>query len=478
LSFKKSFFKNILTFGGYNYTSQIANFLSTMVLSRLLLPEEYGYVALITVFTGFVVIFADAGLSMAIVRSDYGRTFHRAITNLSFYIGVILFLLMLILAYPIALFYNDLNLIFPTMVMSLTFIAGAFKIVPMSIYTKALDFNFVGKVRLIANIASIALMIILAFLGFSYWSLIIPQIIMHLWQYIMFERRLKLGFHLYHISYTIVAFRKTRSLITNLSGFNLVNYWARNADNLLIGKLYSSYDLGIYSRAYKLLLLSLNLISGIFGTVLYPSLKKYETEGGDIRSEYASILGIISLINYPVGAILILFPEIFVKILWGADWMMVAELLPYFGLLIFFQTMISTTGHMFILLEKEKLFMQVGIVTSVLMVAAIAWGALYSMVMVAVAYTFCFMIVIVPINIYFGFIKAFGYPWKFILSFWLPKIIIGIAILVTIYLSIILWQVIFMALLLVHILYYQRNDLGKLAGVVQRRVSNKNSKFV
>ncbi|MFU8844809.1 MAG: oligosaccharide flippase family protein, partial [Bacteroidales bacterium] len=264
----------------------------------------------------------------------------------------------------------------------------------------------------------------------------------------------------------------------NLSGFNLVNYWARNADNLLIGKLYSSYDLGIYSRAYKLLLLSLNLISGIFGTVLYPSLKKYETEGGDIRSEYASILGIISLINYPVGAILILFPEIFVKILWGADWMMVAELLPYFGLLIFFQTMISTTGHMFILLEKEKLFMQVGIVTSVLMVAAIAWGALYSMVMVAVAYTFCFMIVIVPINIYFGFIKAFGYPWKFILSFWLPKIIIGIAILVTIYLSIILWQVIFMALLLAHILYYQRNDLGKLAGVVQRRVSNKNSKFV
>ncbi|MFU8843273.1 MAG: oligosaccharide flippase family protein, partial [Bacteroidales bacterium] len=210
MSFKKSFFKNILTFGGYNYTSQIANFLSTIVLSRLLLPEEYGYVALITVFTGFVVIFADAGLSMAIVRSDYGRTFHRAVTNLSFYIGVILFLLMLILAYPIALFYNDLNLIFPTMVMSLTFIAGAFKIVPMSIYTKALDFNFVGKVRLIANIASIALMIILAFLGFSYWSLIIPQIIMHLWQYIMFERRLKLGFHLYPISYTIVAFRKTR----------------------------------------------------------------------------------------------------------------------------------------------------------------------------------------------------------------------------------------------------------------------------
>jgi teichuronic acid exporter len=473
LSFKKSFFKNILTFGGYNYTSQIANFLSTIVLSRLLLPAEYGYVALITVFTGFVVIFADAGLSMAIVRSDYGRTFHRAMTNLSFYIGLILFILMLLLAYPIALFYNDVNLVLPTMVMSLTFIVGAFKIVPMSIYTKQLDFNFVGKVRLIANLLSIGLMIVLAFLGFSYWSLIIPQIFLHLWQYVMFERRLKLGFRFYPFSYSIVAFRKTRSLITNLSGFNLVNYWARNADNLLIGKLYSSYDLGIYSRAYKLLLLSLNLISGIFGTVLYPSLKKYESEGGDIRAEYASILGVISLINYPVGAILILFPKIFVRLLWGNDWIMVADLLPYFGLLIFFQTMISTSGHMYILLEREQLFMKVGIATSVLMVAAIAWGAMHSMLMVAIAYTFCFMVVIVPINLYYGFIKAFGYKWKFIFQFWLPKVITGLAILISIYLSLVLWQVVFMLLLLAHILFYQRKDLINLARVARTRIRNK-----
>jgi teichuronic acid exporter len=466
LSFKKSFFKNILTFGGYNYTSQMANFLSSIVLSRLLMPEEYGYVALITVFTGFVVIFADAGLSMAIVRSDYGRTFHRAVTNLSFYIGVILFLVMVLLAYPIALFYNDVNLVFPTLVMSLTFIVGAFKIVPMSIYTKELDFNFVGKVRLIANLVSIGLMIILAFLGFSYWSLILPQIILHLWQYVMFERRLKLGFRFYPLSYTIVAFRKTRSLITNLSGFNLVNYWSRNADNLLIGKLYGSGDLGIYSRAYKMLLLSLNLITGIFGTVLYPSLKKYDSEGGDIRSEYAGILGIISLINFPIGAILILFPEIFVRILWGNDWIMVAELLPYFGLLIFFQTLISTTGNMFILLEKEKLFMRIGVVTSLLMVAAIALGAMHSMLMVAIAYTFCYMTFIVPINLYFGFLKAFGYKWTFILQFWLPKLFLGIALLIAIYSSMVLWQVVLMSLLLVHILYYQRHDLRKLFWVM------------
>jgi hypothetical protein len=83
------------------------------------------------------------------------------------------------------------------------------------------------------------------------------------------------------------------------------------------------------------------------------------------------------------------------------------------------------------------------------------------------------MVVIVPINLYFGFIKAFGYKWKFIFQFWLPKLITGVALLISIYLSLMLWQVVFMTILLAHILYYQRKDLVNLAKVVQRRVRNK-----
>ena len=119
-------------------------------------------------------------------------------------------------------------------------------------------------------------------------------------QYIFFEYKVRIGFKFYKLSYPIVAYRKTKSLMENLSGYNLVNYWARNADNLIIGKVYSSYDLGIYNRAYKMLQLALSLISGLFGTVLYPSLKKFKSEGGNVNEEYSSILGIISIINFPV----------------------------------------------------------------------------------------------------------------------------------------------------------------------------------
>ena len=115
MSFRKKFFKNILSLAAYSYASQTINFLSSIVLSRLLLPEEYGYVALITVFTGFVIIFSDAGLSYVIIRSDYGRTFQRAVSNLSIYIGLGLYLFMILMAYPISRFYNDPSLVLPTM---------------------------------------------------------------------------------------------------------------------------------------------------------------------------------------------------------------------------------------------------------------------------------------------------------------------------------------------------------------------------
>lgn len=466
-------FKNILTLGGYNYSSQAANFLASIVLSRLLLPEEYGYVALITVFTGFVTIFADAGLSFAIIRSDYGYTFQRAITNLSFYFGMLLFVIMLLLAYPIALFYDDMTLVFPTMVMALTFIAGAFRIAPMAVFSKNLNFNYIGKVKLISNLVSIALMIIMAFLGFSYWSLIIPQIVLNLVQYIMFDLKLRLGFRFYPISYTLVAFRKTKSLITNLSGFNLINYWARNADNLIIGKFYSSYDLGIYNRAYKMLQLSLNVITGLFGTVLYPSLKKFKSEGGDVNSEYMSILGIISLINFPIGAVLILIPHTFVQVLWGENWLGVAELLPYFGILIMFQTMISTTGHVFILLEEEKRFMYLGVTSAIIMVLAIISGAFYSMLMVAIAYAFSYMIFIVPIFLYFGFYKIFGYSMGQILKFWLPKLIMGLGLMISVYFEKQVYLYFLLGIYLLHLLYNQRNELLKIRELTLRKLKKK-----
>jgi O-antigen/teichoic acid export membrane protein len=136
------------------------------------MPKEYGYVALITVFTGFISIFADAGMSYAVIRSDYKNQFQQGLKTITFYMGICLFLLMVVLAFPIAAFYNDNGLILPTIVFSSVFILRSMAIVPTAILTKELKFEFMGRRSLIITIINILFTILLAYFGFSFWSLI------------------------------------------------------------------------------------------------------------------------------------------------------------------------------------------------------------------------------------------------------------------------------------------------------------------
>jgi len=87
-------------------------------------------------------------------------------------------------------------------------------------------------------------MIIMAVLGCSYWSWMIPLMIQPIFKHILIERRVKFGFHLYGWKLTKLALKMVRSLLENFSIFNFINYFARNADNFAVGKFYGAYDLG------------------------------------------------------------------------------------------------------------------------------------------------------------------------------------------------------------------------------------------
>lgn len=457
--FKKGFYSNVLKLGSYQYSSEALSFLSSIILARLLLPKEYGFVALISVVTDFAMIFAGAGIASEIIRSDYGFTFHKAMANLSMIIGLGLCLFTCMLAYPLALFYDNMNLIYPTMIISTQIIFRCMQLAPQALLQKQLKFNYIGKLTFFTTFFTIVMMIVLALLDFSYWALIIPFPVTHFVKYILISRKTGLPFRIYPWKYTVVAFRKSKSIIGNITGFKLINYWARNVDNILIGKIYGEASLGIYNRGYRFLSLSLKLIARLFDTVLYPSLKKLQDQGGLVRKEYLNILGIISLINFPVGLVLILFPQTFVRIMWGPNWMQVADLLPYFGLLVMSQTIMSTAGNLFILFKKERVLLIMGTISAALMVGAIAWGSFYSMLHVARYYTLTYLTLIIPITLFFGFIKACGYNIASLLPFWLPKLILSLGLLTSIWSDHYVITCILMGIYLLHLLHFQRNEI-------------------
>lgn len=462
LNFKKSFFSNIITLGSYNYSSELANFLASIVLARLLVPEEYGIVAMVAVFTNFALIFTGAGIGSDIIRSNYGMTYHKAMANLSLHLSMVLFVLMCLLSYPIARFYDNMNLIWPTIVLASQFLFRGMSMAHYAVLMKKLKFKYMGKVTFFTTLVSISLMIILALLNFSYWSLIIPLVIVEFIKYLLFSKATKIRFKIYPFYYTIAAYRKAKTIIWNILGVSVINYWSKNIDKLLIGKSFGESPLGIYNRGARFLDLSLRLIARLFGTVLYPSLKNLDDNKGNVREEYINILGVISLLNFPVAAILILIPDTFVLILWGPNWTEVSVFLPYFGLLTLTQTLIHTNDVMFKLLRKEhKLFIITMISASVMIIAIVA-GSMFSVLKVAQLLALAYLAIIIPFQLIFGFIKGLNYNIKTIFRFWGPKLLLTNAALYTIWNNRPVWTMAIMGLYCAHLIYFQRKDLKKL----------------
>ncbi len=420
MSFRKGFLQSLLVSGGFNYASQGLLFFSTVVTSRLLSPQSFGFVGLITVFTGFISIFSDSGITLAIIRSDYGRTYHRAVDHLSLLIGVGLCLLCCGLAYPISLFYQNSGLVWPTVALSATFILRCSALVRGALLAKHLQFAAIGQVTLISAVVQVALTIALAWAGWNYWALIVPQIFSALVVLYLYEKKVRLGFRLCTAAQVVVAYRHTRRTIQNLMGFNLVNYWARNADNLVVGKYFGVADLGIYNRAYSLMMMPLTIITGLVSGVLYPNLKKLKSAGGDVLAEYLFVLKIVSLLCFPVSFLLILFPDALVMFLWGKEWRPVGQLLPYFGLLVMSQSLLASTGNILVLFEKEKAMRLGGWVSAFAMICAIVSGAFFSLLAIVQAYSLVFILFVIPFNVSFFFIKTLRFHPGTMLRFWGP----------------------------------------------------------
>ncbi len=474
MGFKKDFIRNTARFGSYTYMVQIIEFVSTIVLSRLISPEEYGFVALIIIFSGFIFVLTNVGIKHAIIRNDYDKAKTKRFFSLSIWIGLTLFVFFTLLAYPIALFYDNMELILPTIVMGFIFIFESVSFVPGSLATKELKFNILGSASVIKTIFQVILMIILAFLGFSYWSLIIPLTLSPLVKFIYLSRKMDVSpaFYTFHDAYDLL--KEIRSLVGSITISGIFNYWSRNIDNLLIGKFFGDASLGLYNRAYRFIYLATRLVTTVFGIVLFPSLKKLKDEGGNVNKEFLTILGGLSIFNYPIGFALILLAKPIVLILWGEDWTGVIQFLPYVGILILIQTIFSATSDFYVLQNKEKTVLKLSIISTVLSIIAIIFGVFYSALHVIIFYTLANLILI-PVQVIIGFYKALKFNIQELLAFWAPKFIMGLLLVYFTYFDHYIGLVIIAVIYLAHLLLYLREDLNELISLIRLKLLKKRS---
>ena len=357
----------------------------SMILARLLSPDDFGLVAMVEVFINFFAIFTEMGLSDALIqKQDINDQHINSVFWLNLLFGGGLAILLFLSAPLIADFYNKPKLRIIVSILSVNLIISSFGIIQSTLLTKKMEFRKLAIRDITVVSFSGVIAIYFASHGFGVWSLVIRSIIMTLMStaLLWFVSEWRPRF-IFSIASTKDIFR----FGSNVASFNIVNFWARNIDNVLIGKFLGSEALGIYSLAYKLMLVPLQNVSWIISRVMFPALSEIQKDLHRVRDAYQKICTVISLITFPMMfGLFALAPEL-VTIVFGKKWeasIMVIRILSICGLV---QSIHTTSGTILLSQGRAELQLRFGLWSSAYAAGAIAVGLNWGINGVAITYT-------------------------------------------------------------------------------------------
>ena len=297
--------------------SQAAQFLASIVLARLLLPSAYGLVAITWSFTGFAALFSDLGLGAALVQSarlterDAATAF--AINGVS---GVVLTLIVVVLRHPLANLFGQPQVATLLAISSLAFTLS-FSVVPLAILERQMQFGKVAAIDVIGATVGFSVSIVCAALGVGAASLVIGPLTTTA---LTSVGTLAAARWMPRAWPSRSAARRLLGFSGHLTGFNFLTYWARNADNLLLGRFAGTTELGLYNRAYMLMLLPLTQVGGVLGRVLLPLFSNLQDDHARLRRAVIRLAGTTSLIVFPVLLGLAAIAHNFVLVAFGPAW--------------------------------------------------------------------------------------------------------------------------------------------------------------
>lgn len=381
------------------------------ILARILSPNDYGIVAVITVFSTFFTTFSDMGFGAAIIQNkELTKEDIDNIYSFTVYISFLLMIIFCICTVPISLFYNDSVYIPLGMILSVSLLFNAMNMVPNGILNRDKKFVSIAIRTVVVYVGASIIAVILAFLGFSYYALAVQAVLTSLFQFLwnIFTTRPKFKF-----KFSMLSIKK----VLNYSGFqfafNIVNYFSRNLDNLLTGKFLGHEELGYYNKSYSLMLYPVNNLTGVISPVLHPILSDYQNKLDIIYQKYMKIVKMLMCIGIFIAPFCYLAAPEIIAILYGDNWDESIVCFQYLAIAIIPQMINSSAGAIFQAIGNTKLLFINSCINTGITITAILIGVL-------VGKNIQILSICVAISYIFHFITAFFMLVKlgFRYSFW------------------------------------------------------------
>lgn len=354
------------------YSNIIVQLLVQAILSRLLTPKEYGVVAVVNVFLVFFQMLADFGIGPAIIQNKkLTKKEINSIFIFSCYLALVLGIAFMLLGYPISLFYNDAIYIPISLVLGMCVFFYGVLVVPQNMLLREKNFMTVNMVTVIANVLSGVISVVLAVLGFSYYSLIISNTLKAAFLFFVFyfKTRLKIGFKL-----EMTPIKKIFSFSKNQFVFNFINYFSGNLDKILIGKYFSTSSLAYYDKSYQLSLYPNQILTNVIYPVIQPIMSDFETRMDKIKQVYLLLTRFLGTIGLSLSVFLIFSSKEIIFFLFGDQW---GGSVPSFQILAFsvwIQLILTITGAIFQSANRTDLLLVSGVLTAVTNITAMIIG--------------------------------------------------------------------------------------------------------
>lgn len=400
-----------------NYAIQM---IGTVVLARLLTPDDFGLIVMITAISILFQNFGMRGFTEATVQAQ--EINHKKISTLFWIhlaISLSLALGFIALSPLIAWFYKEPKLIPIAIAISANFIFFALATQHLALLTRRMEFYRITAIEVTSAIISVTVAILFAFNGGGYWSLV--------------ARRVSIPFSMAVGAWILcrwspglpAARTGVKSMIKfgmNTYGNFTMNYISRNLDKILIGWRHGTQALGYYDRAYYLFVMPVNQLSYPLTNVAVSALSRLHDDHDKLKSYYLKSLSMLALIGMPLSAGLTLVGKDFILLLLGPQWDKAGEIFTFFGPAIGILLIYGTHGWLHLSLGKADRWFRWGIieliVTALFFMAGLPFGASG----VAIAYVLSIFILAGPGLLYAGnpinlsFSSIIGAIWKYFVS--------------------------------------------------------------
>ncbi len=377
----------------------IFNMASAVVLARLLTPNDYGLIAMVAVIVNFSYPLRNLGLSAATMqRAEINNA---QVSNL-FWVNVGLSLaasaITMAIAPAVASFYGESRLTWIILVVAAGFIFGGLTVQHEALLKRQMRFAALAGNEIASILLGTSTAIVLAALGVGYWALVFSSLAtgasyaIGVWMICRWRPSLpsrNSGVR------SMIAFGR------NLTGFNVLNYLARNLDNLLIGRYWGPQQLGLYARAYQLLLLPLDQIIAPIDAVAVTALSRLADTPERYNRAYMRMLEKLAMITMPAMAFMIVTSDWVVRVLLGPQWVETGRIFALLGIVGLVEPISSTMGWLLISQGRTRSIFHWGLIDATLSIVSIVAGLPWGAVGVAASYAITGLCVRKPLQFWF-----------------------------------------------------------------------------